>query len=332
QIAARDVYNVLRKYEKAFRFHALIRQATGVALAPVVWCDTIFIRPGGIIGGLNLVIDEARYPGMEAGVVLMNLALNAGEEAARHGRSAELVRAMIDPGQAVNGWRDSAGRVQISPWVPNDIHSADFIVQHPAGTVLTLTERQAAELRFARPYDGDVAALGRELGFPHWIAQGDAGRVAMTEAMKAEQFKAGAAADDRRQFLIDLNRRRRTAAKGSIERFLNLANEWNPKLGTYSTYKQTSRWWDSYWDGCGYDTGRLTPESRRKWRDRSDVTVAALSKARGGVLEMKYLEKEARELGQDLLYPEGRLEEMRLDLELKIALLIRERDKRFKDD
>src|SRR6185295_12404101 len=104
------------------------------------------------------------------------------------------------------------------------------------------------------------------------------------------------------------------------------------KLGTYSTYKETCHWWDRYWDGCGVDTSRLTPEARLKWKDRTDITVTALSKARGGVQEMKYLEKEARELGQEAFFPDGRLEEMRLDLELKIAMLIRERDKRFRDD
>jgi len=232
----------------------------------------------------------------------------------------------------VNGWRDSAGRVQISKWVPNGVHSDDFILQHAPGSVLTLTDRQAVELRFARAYDGDAARLGRELGYMGWVAMGDAGKNAMTDATVAESAKAAAAKSDRQQFLIDQNHRRRGATKASIERFLGLAHEWNPKLATYSTYKETCHWWDHYWDGCGIDTGRLTPEARQKWKDRTDLTVAALSKARGGVLEMKVLEKEARELGQDLLYAEGKLEEMRLDLELKIAMLIRERDKRFKDD
>jgi hypothetical protein len=332
QLVARDVYNVLSRYDKKMQFHALVREATGVAVVPLVWCETILVRPGGKIGGVNLVIDDSRYPGIESSVVLQNLALNAGEEARRHGRSAELVQAMIDPSQAVNGWRDSAGRVQISHGVPNGVHSDDFILRHAPGSVLTLTDREAVELRFARAYDGDAAGLGRELGFPGWIAMGGAGRAAMTDATVAEQVKTAAARSDRQQFLIDQNHRRRMATKASIERFLKLAHEWHPTLGTYSTYKETHHWWDNYGDGCGSDTGRLTPEARQKWKDRTDITVAALSKARGGVLEMKYLEKEARELGQEMLFPEGKLEEMRLDLELKIALLLREREKRFKDE
>ena len=332
QMVARDVYNLIAKFDKTFKFHAIVREATGVAVAPLVWCETLLIRPGGRIGGANLVVDENRYPGIEPGVVLLNLALNAAEEAKRHGRSPELIQAMIDPGQAVNGWRDAAGRVQISRWTPNDIHSDDFILRHPPGSVLTLSDRQAVELRFARAYDGDGAGLGRELGFMGWTAAGDVGRDAMAHATVAEKAKAAATASDRRTFLIEQNRRRRTAAKASIERFLNLANEWHPKLGTYSTYKETWYWWGTFWDGCGYDTGRLTPEARRKWKDRTDVTIAALSKARGGVLEMKQLEKEARQLGQEPMVPDGKLEEMRLDLELKIAMLVQERDKRFKDD
>jgi hypothetical protein len=332
QLAARDVYTLLSQFGKTFRYYAVVREATGVAVAPLVWCEEILIRPGAKIGGVDLVIDESRYPGVGASVVLLNLALNAGEEAKRHGRSAELVEAMIDPGRPVNGWRDSSGRVQISRGMPDGIHRADFIVQHPAGTVLTLTDRQAIELRFGRPYERDAAGLGRELGLMGWASMGDAGRAAMNDATTAEKVAADAARTDRHRFLVAQNRRRRAVTKSAIERFLSLGHEWHPKLGTYSTYKETRHFWDTFWDDCAVDTGRMTPEARQKWKDRTDITVTALSKARGGVMEMKLLEKEARELGQEPLFPEGKLEEMRLDLELKIAMLLRERSKRFMDD
>ncbi len=330
QLVAKDIYNLLSKYDKTFRFHAVVREATGVAVAPLVWCETILIRPGGRIGGVNLIIDESRYPGMDTSVVLMNLALNIGEEAKRHGRSAELVQAMMDPGQAVNGWKDSSGRVQISRWTPEGVHSSDFILQHAPGSVLTLTDRQAMELRFARAYEGTVAGLGRELGFQAWTSKSDAARALMAHATVAEQTRTTAAKSYRRQFLIDQNRKRRAATKASIERFLNLAHEWHPKLETYSTYRETAHWWGTFWDGWT-DSGRLTPDARQKWQDRTDITVTALSKARGGVVEMKYLEKEAKELGQEALYPEGKLDDLKLDLELKIAMMVREREKHFRD-
>lgn len=331
QLAARDVYQALKKREKAFRYHAVVQEATGVALAVVVWCDTVFIRCGGSVGGVNLAIDETRFPGVETSVVLLNLALMAGEDARRHGRSPELVRAMIDPSEEVHVFRDPDGKIRFTrdhPSIPKD----SMLLEHSPGKVLTLDSTLAAELGFAKAFDGDVEELGKELGLAGWDSKGDAGRRAMTQAAHAERLRVTTLKDDRRQFLIDQNRRRREATKAAIERFMNLANEWHPKLDTYSTYKDRGAIWDGYWDGWTHDTGRLTPEARRKWRDRTDITTAALSKARGGVLEMKELEREAKSLGQQLLYPEGRLDEIRVDLELKIAMLVRERDKRFKDD
>jgi hypothetical protein len=331
QVAARDVYNLLARYDKAFTFHAIVRDATGVAVAPLVWCESILVRPGAKIGGANIAVDGDRYPGVEPAVVLANLAMNAGEEAKRHGHSAELVRAMIDPGQPVNAWRDKAGRVQISRWIPNGVYTDEFIVWHVAGSLLTLTERQAVELRFARAYTGTVAGLGRELGYPGWTSVGDAGLEAMTDETVAEQMKAAAATTDRRRFLIDQNLRRRSAAKASIERFLNLARTWDPKRGTYTTIRESSHWWAPWWDGCDADSGRLTASARRTWRDRTDLTADALSKARGSVLELKHLEKEALQLGQKPMFPDGKLEEMRRDLEMKIATLIQDRERRFRD-
>ncbi len=329
QIAARDIYNLLAKYDKVFTFHAIVRDATGVAVAPLVWCETILVRPGARIGGVNIAVDGGRYPGVDPGVVLANLADNAALEAKRHGHSAELIRAMIDPSQAVNAWRDKAGRVQISRWVPNGIHTDEFIVMHVPGTLLMLTDRQAVELRLARAYEGDAAGLGRELGFPGWGSAGDAGREAMTSGTLVE--RANAAPGDRQRFLIDQNLRRRTAARTSIERFLKLAEGWDPKLGTYATIRESHPWWAPWWDGCEFDSGRLTAASRRMWMERTDLAVAALSRARGGVLEMKRLEKEALTLGQKPLYAEGKLEEMRRNMELRIATLIGDRERRFKD-
>ena len=144
--------------------------------------------------------------------------------------------------------------------------------------------------------------------------------------------KAKAATGDRRHFLIDQNLRRRTAAKASTERYLQMAHTWDPKLGTYTTIRESHQWWAPWWDGCEYDSGRLTAASRRTWRDRTDLTVSALSKARGSVLEMKQLEKEAGRFGQRTLYAEGQLENMRRDLELRIGTLIENREKRFKED
>jgi len=330
--AAHDIYNVLRQHDRAFRYYAMVREATGVALSVVVWCDEVFICPGGRVGGDNLVIEAEQYPGIDRSVVLLNLALSAGEDAKRHGRSASLVRAMMDPAEPAIAWKDSEGKVRISSGTPTGIPRDRMVLEHPSGKVLTLTDRQAIDLGFARPYDGTLDGLGKELGLSGWVSGGDAGVRALTLVKEAERMKSAAQNADRQPFLVDQNRRRRLAAKVAIERFLSLAHEWSPKLGTYSTYKETGGDWDGYWNSSQVDTGRLTVESRREWRDRTDVTVSALSKAQAGAAEMKLLEKEAQELGQPLIYPEGKLDAIREDLSIKIAFLLRNRDKHFLDD
>ena len=87
-----------------------------------------------------------------------------------------------------------------------------------------------------------------------------------------------------------------------------------------------------YWEGGGYDSTRLTPEARRKWQDRTSITVSYLSKARGGVADMNRLEKEAKTMGLELMYPDGKLENIYEDLGITIAMLEREYEKRFMDD
>jgi hypothetical protein len=326
-----EIRNLLSRFDPTFQFHAVVREATGVAALPLVCCETILIRPGGKIGAVKPAFDEAQYQGMETRVVLANLALNLGEEAKRHGHSAELVRAMMDPAEALYGWRDSSGRVQISGLLPNGVHSDDFILKHPAGSVLTLTDRQAVELRFARPFDGSVADLGCELGFVGWASKGDAGRAVMAQATLVEQTKAATSTNWLRQHLIDQNRSQRIATKAAIEHSLGLAQRWDPRFGTYSTHKESGVCWGGFGAG-GYESGRLTPEARQKWQDRSDFAMTELSKALSGVNKMRILEKQARDLGQKAFYPEERLDQMRLDITLHIAELVQARDNRFRDD
>ncbi len=322
-VAGRDVYQAIGKYDPRFRYHAIVRESTGTALGVLVWCDTISIRPGGKVGGMNVPLDEPMLAGIEPGVILLNVALMAGGEAGRHGHSAELVRAMIDPSEAVVAWTDEDGKPKVGRELPEGVSTDRLILDHPAGKVLTLDDRQAVEVGFA---------VADSLALSEWADLGPAGREMMEDAAEMERAKKAALRDGRKNYLIDQNRARREATRAAIERFLNLAHEWNPKLGTYSTYKENREIWDRYWEGGSTDTNRLTPEARQRWRDRTDVTAAALSKARGGVLEMRELEKEARRLGLPALYPNGALEEMRLDLELKIAMLVRERDQRFKEE
>ena len=63
QVEASKIYDLLAKYDEHMTFHAVIRDAVGVAVAIPVWCKNLFLRPGANLGGLVLTFDRDRYDG-----------------------------------------------------------------------------------------------------------------------------------------------------------------------------------------------------------------------------------------------------------------------------
>src|SRR5882672_2752071 len=229
QMVCKDLVNLLGAADKDFKFYALVTEATGTAVVFIVGAD----------------------------VILSNIALNAGVQAKMRGRSAELIQAMIDPMEPVFAWKD-AGKVEFGRSLPKGTAKENILLEHKGGKVLTLTAAEAVALGFAEKYEGGADGLGKVLGVDGWAAKGNAGAT-MTEAAADEKKVQEGQKNDRQKFLIDQNRKRREATKTGIERCLDVAHSWNPKLGTYSTQKE----WGGYWDSNGgYDTGRLTPEAR----------------------------------------------------------------------
>jgi hypothetical protein len=327
QMVAKDLVNLLGNEDKSFAYYAVVQQAIGTSVVFIVRADKIFVRPGARLGGVFIDTTKAEQDtGVGADVILSNIALNAGVQAKMRGRAPELVRAMIDPLEPVFAWKDASGKPEFGRSLPPGTAKENILLEHKAGKVLTLSDTDAVALGFAQKFEGTVAELGKVLGIDGWTAKGNA-HATMTEAATAEKAATDAQKGDRQQFLIDQNKKRREATKTGIERCLDVAHEWNPKMGTYATYQE----WNGYWDGGG-DTNRLTPESRRKWQDRTAITVDYLNKARGGVVEMKKLDKEAKTLGQQPSYPDGKLDTMYEDLTLTVTMIEREWDKRFMDD
>ncbi len=327
QMVAKDLVNLLGSADKEFAYYAVVQQATGTALVFIVRAEKIFVRPGARLGGVHLDTSKAEEQiGVGADVILSNVALNAGVQAKMRGRSPELVRAMIDPLEPVFAWKGADGKPEFGRSLPPGAAKESILLEHKAGKVLTLDEAQAVALGFAQKYDGTVAELGKTLGIDGWAAKGNAHET-LTQAAAEEKKAQDSLKGDRQQFLIEQNRKRREATKAGIERCLDVAHQWNPKMGTYATYQE----WNGYWSDGG-DTNRLTPESRRKWQDRTAVTVDYLNKARAGVADMKKLDKEAKTLGQQPTYPDGKLDAMYEDLSITVTMIEREWDKRFMDD
>lgn len=329
QLVTKEIINILGGADKDFKYYAVVQEAVGLGVVFIVRADKILVRPGAKLGGVRIDTSKTEQEtGVGADVILSNVALNAGVQAKLHGRAPELIRAMIDPSEPVYAWKGSDGKAEFGRTLPKEVAKDDVLLEHKGGKVLTISDTEAIALGYAQKFEGSVADLGKTLGIDGWASKGNA-QGTMTEAAATEKKDNDAAKSDRQRFQIDQNKKRREATKAGIERCLEVAHEWNPKLGTYSTYKD----WGGYWDGWSSgDTNRLTPEARRKWQDRTAITVDYLKKARAGVADMVKLEKDAKALGQEPMFPEGKLQAMYEDQGITIAMLEREWDKRFKDD
>src|SRR5205085_1669100 len=149
--------------------------------------DRIFVRSGALIGGVRLNTSKIEQEaGVGADVVLSNIALNAGVQAQERGRSAELIRAMIDPGESVFAWKGAGGKAEFGRRLPPDTAKQDILLEHKGGKLLTLNAEQLVALNFATAFEGPVDALGKELGIDGWASKGDA-HATMVQAATTEK-------------------------------------------------------------------------------------------------------------------------------------------------
>jgi hypothetical protein len=323
-LAARSIHLLLEKHGRGLTYTAVVRDAVGVAMVFPVWCRDIFVMPGASMGGVHLNLDPARFgPGVTSGIILAAVALNAGAVAERHGHPADLIRAMVDPAETVAVWRDESGKWEYAQSLPPEVDRTHVELLDGPRSTLTLSAEQAVSLGLARLFDSPIDRLGKELGLPGWVSAGDAGKDAMAGIEPPNTTKALAKAKHP-QWLIDQNVRLREATKEAVEKYMNLANKWDPKLGTYSTIKEGD-WW-GHWQ---YDTGRMTSKAKKEWRERTDTTIQALLHARQGIQEMIDLDRQAKGLDIESTYDDGKLQAYLKDVEAKIDLLQKHREQRY---
>ena len=185
QVTAKEIYDLLQRYDKRITYHAVVRDSVGLAMAVTVWCDNVFLLPGANLGGTELVYDKNRYTG-DPEVFLSQVAFEVGGVAEERGWPAGVVPAMIDPAARFAAWVDSTGQIVSGVRVPSSVPRKDVIVSDRRQSVLTLTRDQAAALGVARKFRGDAAALGAELGIEGWRAESDYGRKTMLEAARTQ--------------------------------------------------------------------------------------------------------------------------------------------------
>lgn len=314
---AKAAYELLKHYDNKLTYHAVVRQCVGDALAVALWCDTVHLYPGSIIGGSNKKWSQRsdKYDPEEESIIraqVANEVVVQTQQHRRHVRGSEMVRAMIDPAVQIAIWRGDNNQIVMGATVPPNVPHDQIVLTDGADSVLVLSANQAVELG-ADSFDGDVKELGETLGLSGWKRESDYGQRAMQEA-SAERHRRAKEAKSKYEAAAQKNIRRRQTAEQYIEHNLKQAAAWDPSKGSYATYSSRWRWGSE-------STTRLTKDSREKWRDHTDASTTYLRQAAKGMKTIKKLDEEAAELGLERTYDPQQLSWMMNDIDAKYKFL-----------
>ncbi len=314
------IYKTLRQFEKDFTYHAVISNCAGEALVVPFLCQTMHLQPGATVGGLSQQLQDlpARFARTAEDVVRAQLADELSEAARARGRKGEIIKALVDPTVALAAWLDEKGEVELGPKPPGNLPANSVIFVDPPGQVLSLSFEQSMRLGVPS-INGGAEAVGPLLGYPNWREESSQGRDIMNKAIAAKQRRennAQAQFDD----AVARNLHMRETISRAIETNLKQAASWNPTTASYKTLSAyyNAVWWDATQE---WNTGLWTPESRLKWKSRSDACAHFLLRARDGITSMIKLEKEAVTLGLSPGFKEGDLSAMLDDVNMKVKML-----------
>lgn len=326
---AQEIYDLLKAQFGKIRLHAIIQNCQGDALAVPSACDTINVLPGAKVGGLGRKLAEIsdKLAKEDEGVLRRQLATDLEATAKQRGRSGKVIRAMVDPTETLAAWQDANGELVMGAAAPADVAKDKVIFSDGPETVLMLSYEQAIALGLP-PFKGEAADLGKLLDISQWQSESDYGQKTMAKAAAdASAREAGVQAVFEAKAKSNVTRRQTT--ERSIEANMKQASDWAPTKESYATYKNYANRWNwgygrgySYYGGSdGEDTNRLTAESRKKWRDRTDASMHYLIQSRSAMKTMQRLDAEAVTLGMAPTYKPGELDQMIKDIEVKVTYL-----------
>lgn len=328
------IYRLLDGFDRHFTYHAILRNCRGDALAVPIMCNTVNVLPDALIGGSSQKFIEIsdKRKGEEEQVVRSQIASEAAAMAQRRGRRGMIVKAMIDPLESLAAWREADGRLAFGAEPPEGLPKEKLVFDVGPNELLVLNRAQAIELGLP-PFHGGAPELGKLLGVTGWTAESDFGHKCMARIAQDHRQRA-AASQASYETKVKKNVSRRETVERYIEHNLQQAAQWSPTKESYATYKAYSRRWHWGWgygDNFGtYDTNRLTPASRRKWRDRTDISLYYLHNALRGARSMKQLDAEADRLGLHPTFGKDQVDQMIDDFNVKMAYLQAHRKKTSK--
>lgn len=326
---AQEIYSLLKSQFGKIRLHAIVHNCQGDALAVPAACDTVNLLPGAKVGGLGRKLADVsdKLAKEDEGVLRRQLANDLEATAKQRGRSGRIIRAMVDPTEVLAVWRDEKNEVVMGTQLPAGIAKDRVIINDGADTLLMLDYEQAIMLGLP-PFTGGAQDLGKLLDLSQWQSESDYGQKVMVKAA-AENAKREAAVQSTFDAKVKNNVARRETTQRAIEANMKQASEWAPTKESYATYKNYASRWNWGWgrgyahydDNGGEDTNRLTAESRRKWRDRTDASMHYLIEGRSAMKTMQRLDAEAIKLGLTPNFKTDELELMIKDIEIKVTYL-----------
>jgi hypothetical protein len=314
------IYRTLKLFEKDLEYHAIIKNCTGEALIVPFLCKTVHIQPGGQVGGSSQQLQgmPARFAKKDEDVVRAQLGEELAEAAQQRGRTGNIIRAMVDPTVELAAWTSEDGTIEQGRRPPPQLPAGRLIFADGPDTVLVLSYEQATRLGLPG-IEGGPDALGAALGLSNWREESTTGRDAANRAIAARK-KAANTAQAKFEDAVTRNIRMRETTNRAIEANLRQAAAWNP---TDASYKTLSVYWGAYWNPQAFDTSLWTPDSRARWRTRSEACASFLTKARDGISAMIRLDKEAAALGLSPSFREGDLQLMLDDVNAKLDMVSR---------
>jgi hypothetical protein len=317
------VYKTLTEFAGTLHYHAVIRKCLNDAIVIPFLCETVHLLPDAVIGGTSQKMENLprKFGTKDEQLVRSQIAGDLYDAARKRGRDGRLIRAMIDPEQPLAAWIDDKRDLAMGTAPPQNITPDRVIFQVGPGSVLQLTFDQARRLGVPT-ITGGADRLGHELNLPGWREESSYGRDAMNRVI-AGRKRAASSAQAKYEDKLTQNIRMRETASRAIEVNIKQAAQWNP---TSDSYSKLSAYWG--WElGLDFDIQLWTPESRARWRDRSDACLYFLTKAQDNIKLMIRLDKEAVPMGLSPTFKADDLAYMLEDVSMKVQMLARHRNR-----
>ena len=239
------------------------------------------------------------------------------------GRSALVVKALLDPNSTVAIWRTEAGKVQIAEKLPSAVPQQRIIAVDSGADPLVLGAEQAIAIGMGKACKGTSQELGKLLGLKIWKPAGVYGRQAMRRAaieVYQERKRWEARKEAHKRQIIQA----RIQTKAEIEYYLEVAKALDPERFLTRSQKLHFSRWEWIWGGRG-----LVPTvTRIRWRALTDEALWALCKARKAIRTMQALEEEAASLGLKPLYSQEELQKLLIRTAVRIKYLVWYRSRR----